>query len=125
MSSTATRPKHLTGSERTAALAAIGTAQREHEHVAIRPKRAGGEDQRAEAVEIPRGPRVGKELDKALESAAATWPDDDLWEIIGADDYADSPDTDPEGEETDMFDAPVVFGEFSTVSNPETPGWMG
>ncbi len=60
MSNTATRPKHLTGSERTAALAAIGTAQRKHEHVAIRPKRARAEGRHSEAVEVPRGTQVEK-----------------------------------------------------------------
>ncbi len=61
-----------------------------------------------------------------MESAAAAWPDDDVWEVIGADDYAEPSNDDvAEGDDTDIFDSPAVYGEFSTVTNPETPGWMG
>ena len=116
--------KRIPQPQRAVALAALATAQRQHEHTAIRPKRARGQDRRSEAVEVPRGTMLGKHFDSAMDSAGAAWPNDDNWEVIGSDDYADPCDNDElAGDDTSMFDDPTVYGEFDSMPNPDLPGW--
>lgn len=117
------RRKTISAPERIAALAAITTARLQHKHAGIRPKRERNLDTRTAGVLVPPGSSPGTGLDEALDKAWQSWPDDNSWEVFGADALVDFPDDDFCDELADgCFDAPYVYGEFTTT---DEPGWIG
>ncbi len=120
----ATPHKVLAPSERTAALAAIATANRKHRHVGIRTKKKREPDTETEGIVVPVGSNSGAGLGEALRKASAAWPDDNSWEVFGSDDFAEFPDDDSCDDTLGdgCFDDPYVYGEFGTI---DEPGWMG
>ncbi len=123
MRTTTAARKALSDPERIAALAAITTAKLKHKYVGLRPKRERTHDKRTAGILVPRESNSGTGLDEALDKASQSWPDDNSWEIFGADALVDFPDEDFCDELADgCFDAPYVYGEFMTT---DQPGWMG
>lgn len=115
------RRKTIPAPERIAALAAITTARLEHKHVGVRPKRERNLDKRTAGIRVPPESNPGTGLDEALDKASQSWPDDNSWEVFGADALVDFPDDEFCDELADgCFDAPCVCGEFTTT---DEPGW--
>ena len=116
--------KLLTDSQRAIALTAIAMAKRKHKHVGIRPKKEREHENRTAGILVPQGSNPGTGLDSALADAGQAWPDDNSWEVFGADDFEDFPDDnscdDLSGDA--YFDDTLVYGEFETM---DEPGWMG
>ena len=107
--------------ERGAAIAGIRRAEASHPHTAIRPQRERRGDKHSEGFEISRAALPTDAFDRAMDKAAQAWPDENSWEVIGANQMGSWPNEgdDYDGPGDGCYLDPDVYAQFSTYDDDQ------